>query len=297
MSSTAPKLKAELILVLVTFIAALGWIFSKETLAGLPPIFFLGVRFLIAGLVLMFVGARYFKGIKWGDLKGAIVVGMVMSVAMMFWVVGLDQVSNIGVGAFINSLGVILVPVFAKFLFKEKPPRILWVALPIAIVGLACLALGNGVSFEPAQLYFLIAAITFALQFNMLTRMSSKIHVLVLTAIQLFTAGLIMLFVSPTVEEIPHSVPLSIVGWFLASTLIATSLRFLLQTYGQSLTPASHAAVIMNLEPVWTAVLAAMWFSETMTGLQVIGCGLIFSAMLVSKWTPIRSLLKSKKRC
>lgn len=287
MSSAPSHFKAELILVLVTVIAAFGWIFSKEALAGLPPIFFLGVRFVIAGIVLFFVGARFFKGIRWQDLKGAILVGAVMSIAMMFWIVGLDQVSNIGVGAFINSLGVILVPVFARLLFKERPARSIWVALPVAVLGLGCLALGNGVSFEWAQVYFFIAAITFSLQFNLLTRMSTKLHVLVLTAIQLFTAGSVMLFVSPALEEIPHTVSLSIVGWFLASTLIATSLRFLLQTYAQSLTPASNAAVIMNLEPVWTALLAAVWFSESMTTLQATGCSLIFFAMLVSKWRQV----------
>lgn len=292
MSASPSYLKAELILVLVTIIAAFGWIFSKEALAGLPPIFFLGVRFVIAGIVLFFVGARFFKGIRWHDFKGALMVGAVMGLAMMFWIIGLDQVSNIGVGAFINSLGVILVPVFARLLFKEQPARSIWVALPVAVIGLACLALGNGLSFEWAQLYFFIAAVTFALQFNLLTRMSTKLHVLVLTAIQLFTAGCIMLMVSPTMEQIPHTVPLSIVGWFLASTLIATSLRFLLQTYAQSLTPASHAAVIMNLEPVWTAFMAALWFGESMTAWQVVGCVLIFLAMLVSKWQQVRVFLR-----
>lgn len=294
MSTSPSLLKAELILVSVTIIAAFGWIFSKEALAELPPIFFLGVRFVIAGIVLFFVGARFFKGIRWQDLKGATLVGAVMSIAMMFWIVGLNQVSNIGVGAFINSLGVILVPVFARFMFKERPARSIWIALPIAVIGLGCLALGNGVSFEWAQGFFLVSAITFAFQFNLLTRMSTKLHVLVLTAIQLFTAGVVMLMVSPTIEEVPHSVSLPIVGWFLASTLIATSLRFLLQTYGQSLTPASHAAVIMNLEPVWTALLAAIWFSEIMTSLQLIGCALIFSAMLVSKWSQVRAFLRRK---
>ncbi|WP_417552576.1 DMT family transporter [Marinomonas fungiae] len=292
MSASPSHFKAELILVLVTVIAAFGWIFSKEALAGLPPIFFLGIRFVIAGIVLFFVGARFFKGVRWQDLKGAMAVGAVMGVAMMFWIVGLDQVSNIGVGAFINSLGVILVPVFARLLFNEQPARSIWIALPVAVIGLACLALGNGLSFEWAQVYFFIAAVTFALQFNLLTRMSTKLHVLVLTAIQLLTAGSLMLMVSPTMEEIPHTVPLSIVGWFLASTLIATSLRFLLQTYAQSLTPASNAAVIMNLEPVWTALFAALWFSESMTGLQLGGCVLIFFAMLVSKWKQVCVFLR-----
>lgn len=283
--------KAELILVLVTIIAAFGWIFSKEALAGMPPLFFMGSRFLVAGFVLLLVGFKYFRGIAWQDVKGAILMGLIFGLAMMFWITGLDQASNMGVGAFINSLGVILVPVLARFLFAEKPNKSVWVALPIAIVGLACLALSHGVAFEWAQVYFFLAALLFALQFNLLTRMSSRLHVLVLTTIQLLSAGALHISISPLLETIPEHIPTPILGWFLASALIATSLRFLLQTYGQSLTPASHAAVIMNLEPVWTALAAALWFGETMTGLQALGCGFIFVAMIVGKWSQIRSFI------
>ncbi|MEL0621696.1 DMT family transporter [Marinomonas arenicola] len=283
-------LKAEFILVFVTVLAGLGWIFSKEALAGLPPLFFMGARFLVAGFILVLAGRRFFYGLVWNDIKKAMLVGLVMGVAMMFWISGLDQASNLGVGAFITSLGVVLVPVFGRFIFKDHPPKSIWVALPVAVAGLAFLALGNGVSYEMAQLLFLGAALTFAFQFNLLSRLSTRIHVLVLTAIQLMVAGCFLLLLSVFSEDLPGSVSLEVAGWFLASALIATSLRFLLQTYGQSLTPTSHAAVIMNLEPVWTSLFAAVWFSESMSQQQLVGCGLIFLAMLISRWTQIRAI-------
>ncbi|GAA0830963.1 MULTISPECIES: DMT family transporter [Marinomonas] len=283
-------LKAEFILVFVTVLAGLGWIFSKEALAGLPPLFFMGARFLVAGFILVLAGRRFFYGLVWDDVKKAMLVGLVMGVAMMFWISGLDRASNLGVGAFITSLGVVLVPVFGRFIFKDHPPKSIWVALPVAVAGLAFLALGNGVSYEVAQLLFLGAALTFAFQFNLLSRLSTRIHVLVLTAIQLMVAGCFLLLLSVFSEDLPSSVSLEVAGWFLASALIATSLRFLLQTYGQSLTPTSHAAVIMNLEPVWTSLFAAVWFSESMSQQQLVGCGLIFLAMLISRWTQIRAI-------
>lgn len=283
-------LKAELILVFVTVLAGLGWVFSKESLVGLPPLFFMGARFLIAGFVLVLAGRRFFNGLVWNDVKQAIQVGLVMGVAMMFWVSGLDRASNLGVGAFITSLGVVLVPVFGRFIFKDHPPKSIWVALPVAVSGLAFLALGSEVSYEVAQLLFLGSALTFAFQFNLLSRLSTRIHVLVLTSIQLMVAGTFLLVLSLFTEHLPVTISINVAGWFLASTLIATSLRFLLQTYGQSLTPTSHAAVIMNLEPVWTAFFAAIWFSESMSLNQLMGCGLIFLAMLISRWTQIRAI-------
>ena len=59
--------KAELILVFVTILAGFGWIFSKEALAGLPPLFFMGVRFIIAGFVLFLAGQKYFRGLDWQE--------------------------------------------------------------------------------------------------------------------------------------------------------------------------------------------------------------------------------------
>jgi len=284
--------KAELILVLVTILAGMGWVFAKEVLVGLPPFFFIAFRFLIGGGALFLVGKKYFHGVKWADLKQASIVGVVMGVTMMFWIIGLDQGSSLGVGAFITSLGVVMVPVMARFMFGQRPPLSIWVALPFAILGLAFLALSNGVGFEMSQLYFFCAAVCVAFQLNLLARFSLSIHALVLTAIQLTVAGVFLLIVSLLTEALPSSISVDVAGWLLASGLIATSLRYLLQNYALSLTPVSHGAVIMNLEPVWAAIFAVVWFAEVMAGGQVFGCLLIFAAMLISRWPQIKLIFK-----
>ena len=293
---TAGYISAESILVFVTILAAAGWIFSKEALVGLPPLFFMGMRFIIAGFVLFLAGQKYFRGLVWEDVKRASFVGVVMGITMMFWITGLDQSSNLGVGAFITSLGVVLVPVLARFIFGARPPMTIWLALPIAVLGLGLLALNNGLNFEFAQIYFLGAAFGSALQLNLLSRFSMRMHSLVLTAIQLSVSGSLLLCVSLLTETRPSDISMEVAGWFLASTLIATSLRFWLQTYGMSLTQVSHAAVIMNLEPVWTAILAMLWFSEVMGVVQLVGCVLIFIAMLVSRWSQIKAAIRYKNR-
>ena len=89
---------------------------------------------------------------------------------------------------------------------------------------------------------------------------------------------------SSLLETWPSAISGNVIGWLLASILIATSLRFSLQTYGQGLAPVSHAALIMVLEPVWTTLAASFWFEESMAAAQMTGCGLIFSALLISRW-------------
>lgn len=284
--------KAELILVLVTILAGAGWIFSKEALMGMTPLFFISMRFLVGGLVLLLIGHRYFRGVKWEEIKPVILIGAVMGVAMLCWIMGLYQSSNVGVGAFITCMGVVFVPIIGRFMFGDRPATSIWVALPFAIIGLGFLALSNGLNFEISHLYFLGTAIAVAFQLNLLSRFLLRVHALVLTSVQLTTAGVLLLIVSLLTESLPTSISPHIFGWFLASALLATSLRYLLQMYAMSLTPVSHAAVIMNLEPVWAAIFAVFWFGEVMSLGQVFGCCLIFMAMLISRWSQIRKMFK-----
>ena len=73
--------------------------------------------------------------------------------------------------------------------------------------------------------------------------------------------------------------------------VLASSLRFFLQIKAQGMTTPSHAAVILMLEAVWTALFAAWWFGETMTALQLLGCSLIFMALLINRWYWVRKVL------
>ncbi|QSA19887.1 EamA family transporter, partial [Vibrio furnissii] len=47
------NLRAEIILVLTTLLAAAGWVFSKQAIQGLPPFGFIGLRFVTASLILL----------------------------------------------------------------------------------------------------------------------------------------------------------------------------------------------------------------------------------------------------
>ena len=45
--------QADLLLIAATVIAACGWIFSREAIAGMPVFAFLGLRFFFAALLLL----------------------------------------------------------------------------------------------------------------------------------------------------------------------------------------------------------------------------------------------------
>ena len=281
-------LRADLILLLVTILAAVSWMFSKEALAEFPPLLFMACRFTLAGLLLAIPGRRALMRFSAGEWKTSAQVGVLFGIAMSFWIMGLFHAHTLGEGAFITSLAVVLVPLLSWLLFRDTPSPTLWIALPLAIGGLALLSLRQGFNPDPGQIFFFIAALLLSLTFILNSRAAARIPALPLSAIQLTLVGLVALSLSTALEHWPAAFTPTMWLWLGLSVVVGTAARFLLQTYAQGLASPSHAAVIMILEPVWTAIFAAFWFDERMVLAQIIGCGLILLALLVNRWSVIR---------
>jgi len=293
-SNDAQHLKADLLILTVTILAAFGWLFSKETLAGIAPILFIGVRFVAAGAIVSIPGFKQLKALSRKDLVFSAQVGLMFGIALIFWILGLHHGQHVGIGAFLTSLGVVLVP-FVSLLFGERPSAATWYSLPVVGAGLACLSLDGEFQFGLGEWFYLTAAFLFAVTFTLNSRASARIPTLPLSAIQLLVAGSLALMVSAVLEDWQWPEDSDTWLWFAASIFIATSLRFSLQTKAQGMAPASHAAIIMTLEPVWTALIASIWLAETMSMLQLAGCALIFAAMLVSRWRVVVMLIRGRK--
>lgn len=286
--------KADILLVITTLLAGGGWIMSKESLAGFSPLLFISSRFALAGLLLLSVNAAALTRLTYEQWKGSLLVGLFFGCGMVFWILGLQLATHIGVGAFLVSLGVVLVPLLGVF-FGDRPGRYVYYSLPCVVGGLACLSLDSGFDIGLGELCFLASAVFLALMFIANSKASSKTPTGPLTTIQLLVTGAITLLVSAFFEQWQIPDEWNIWGWFMASVLIGTVLRFSIQTRAQGMAPISHAAIIMTLEPVWAALMAAAWLGDSMSALQMAGCGLIFLAMLVNRWPAVRAWYKTAR--
>lgn len=289
------SLKADVLLIIVTLLAAISWMFSKEAVNEMPPLLFIGSRFLLAGVFLALFSKRSLIGLNPKQWLASAQVGLLFGMSMCLWIFGLFHAKNLGEGAFITSIASILVAPISYFIFKAKVSSSNWIALPVAFVGLALLGLENGFHPEPSQLFFLGAAVLLSLTFILNGRAAARMSATALTAISLSFVGIMGIAISAMTETWPEAATTSMWQWLLLSALIGTAARFLLQTYAQGLTTPSHAAVVMILEPIWTALIAAAWFNERMSELQLIGCSLIFAALIINRWSNVSAWLKARK--
>ena len=302
--------KADLMLVGVTLLAAISWIFSREAVLIMPPLFFMALRFLLAAVLLAVFAHRELRQLDTAAFWRSACAGLVFAAGMCLWVMGIFHGTHVGEGAFLTSLGVVLVPVLAFLVFGERAPRTIWLALPVAISGLALLSLRHGFRPEAGQVFYLSSAVVFAFYFSLSTRVANPLVVvnkngetvqlsavppLALTTVVLACVGLTTLLLTllfePWQETLQHFRP-AMAGWIVISALLGTAARFLLQTYAQSLSPNTNGVVIMVLEPVWVAILAMLWFDESMGAQQLLGCGLIFAALLINRAAALRGWLR-----
>ncbi|HGE8239412.1 DMT family transporter [Aeromonas veronii] len=271
-----------LLMVLVTLLAAAGWLFSKEAIRELPPAAFIGSRFLLAALLLLPLAWLREPPPTRAQLLRAAGCGKLLGASLLLWVTAISQSDALGSGAFIMSVATLMAPLAAWAAFRAKPGRHYWLTLPIAIAGLLLLSSSTHWGVSLSLFWFLAAATTLGIQLAVHRHFAQSIAPTWLTCIQLAMTGLLGTLLSLLTEQWPEAgVNHGIWGWFAASVLIATTLRYWLLTHALSKMTTAHAALMMLLEPVWTLILSTLFYSEPLGGAKLAGAGLVLGALVL----------------
>lgn len=274
-------LRGELLLLLATFLAAVGWIASKQIITQVPASAFISARFLLASLILLPFCLSQLRELRAKQLFSICAVGVVLAACTQLYVYAISMSSSLSEGAFIMSLAMLIAPFTSWLLFGVTPNRAFWLALPIAVVGMLLLILSNGWQIEQSQWYFLLASTLLSLHFVLNKRLTTNIKPLSSISLQLFVVGLggllIVLLEQPQAFEVSKQTLI----WFAISTVIATALRYLMQTVGQCSVKIETASLIMILEPVWTLMLSIGLLSEVIEPQKLLGGATILLSLFV----------------
>lgn len=280
---TTPMNRTPLLLmVLVTLLAAAGWLFSKEAIRELPPAAFIGSRFLLAALLLLPLAWLREPPPSRAQMLRAAGCGTLLGASLLLWVTAISQSNALGSGAFIMSVATLMAPLAAWAAFRAKPGRHYWLTLPIAIAGLLLLSSSTHWGVSLSLFWFLAAATTLGIQLAVHRHFAQSIAPTWLTCIQLAMTGLLGTLLSLLTEQWPEAgVSHGIWGWFAASVLIATTLRYWLLTHALSKMTTAHAALMMLLEPIWTLLLSTLFYSDPLGGAKLAGAGLVLGALVL----------------
>jgi drug/metabolite transporter (DMT)-like permease len=258
----------------------------RDLVAHVPPADFLAVRFAIAAVVMAGFFRRQTLALSRREVLVGVGLGVLYGLAQLLQTMGLQH-TDASVSGFVTGTYVVLTPVFGAVLLRDRIPRTTWYAVALATIGLAALSL-RGLSVGLGEGLTLAAAALYALHIIGLGRYSTASSANGLATVQAFTITAVA-----ATAALPDGItlPSTRSQWasLLYMALIAGAVALWAQTWAQSHLPATRAAIVMTMEPVFAALFAVVFGGESLTARMLVGGALVLAAMYVVELVGRRS--------
>jgi len=292
------KAKGNWALLLTAALWGTGFIAQKLGNEVMPPMAFNAIRQLMAAVVLCPVLAVSLKKSgylsretntadqllhrKKRILTGGFICGMLLMLGSMTQQIGLVTVSA-GKSGFISSIYIVFVPLFSVLLGRRVTGRTFFCVV-LAMIGFAFLSLKGGLGNVTAgDWWTLLSAAGFAAQIIAVNQFVDKDNDILLSVLQMAFCGIIGLIIAIAIEHPTGAQITAAMPALIFSTLVPTAGGYTLQIVGEKYADPSTSALIMSLEAVFAAIFGMLFLSERMAGREIIGCVIIFAAIIISQ--------------
>jgi len=229
-------------------------------------------------------------------LLGGSLSGVVLFLAMVSQQLGIEHTTP-GISAFLTANYVLLVPLFAWAIGRGRPGLGVWLGVVLALVGTSfiCFAdFGSALSdfrLGRGEALTLLCSALFAVQIMVVDRFARGVDVVRFSMVQLFAASACA---APFVF-LPGEIARASWGDFVAGLpslffvgVLSSGIAYTFQNLGQARTPPALAAIIMSLESVFGALFGWLWLHDVMSSRQLVGCALVFAAVIASQLLTLR---------
>lgn len=270
---------ATLALLVVTAIWGSTFFIIKDAVSKIDPIDFLAVRFAVGAAIPAFVFWRRLSRLNATQWQIGLALGCLYGLAQIVQTVGL-QTTAASVSGFITGTYVVLTPIIMWIAFKARLNVRTWVAVALALAGLAVLSLtglGNGGVGEALTL---VGAALYAVHIVLLDRWSRSMDAMSLAIVQLIGVALTTGFLGlPGGYHVPADP--GVWGAIVYTAIMAGIVTMLLQTWAQRHITPTRVALLMTFEPVFASAFAVGFGGEAVTIRLVAGGALILLATLI----------------
>ncbi|MGI6077649.1 MAG: DMT family transporter [Fastidiosipilaceae bacterium] len=302
--------KRQVIGSLMLFTAALIWggsyVAQKDALNYVGPITFMFARSAASVIFLapMVLAYRQFDDIGKSldsaqkrrrtklTLKVGTVAGIVFGSGVCLQQIG-QIYTSVGKAAFITGIYIVWVPIGSFIVMRIRSGPKLWLAVFLAVIGLYVLTINGNQPINKGDIYCFLGAILMAIHILILGRYANSADGVLLSLQQYLSTAVVMMvlmfiFEKPSLNSI-------FAGWkpLLYTSLLSNAVGGTLQIFGQKRLDASVASLIMSLEAPLAVIAGLILLNERLTTKELIGCVLMFVAILLAQWP---TSVKNKKQ-
>jgi len=285
LSKPNERLRADLILLLVAIIWGSAFVAQRVAAQQMGVNYFNGLRFLVAALFLLAPGWSSIRA--WSHSTDKALTGILLAGLFLFGGTTLQQwglrYTTAGNAGFITGLYVVFIPLILSIGWRQRLPRVVWLAATCSTAGLFLLSTGGSLTINPGDALVLAGAVLWACHVILIGRLVRRIEVLPLAVGQYLVTGLLSLLVSLVLEE-NTSRAIGNAWWTVAyAGVLSVGLGYTLQAVGQKDAPPTDAAIILSGEAVFAALSGWILLDERLGASQLAGCALILTGILIAQ--------------
>lgn len=292
------KLRNSIILVITAFIWGIAFAFQSTGSRAIGAHTFNFARNTIGGLFLLLL-IFVFDKIGWSykpktkeDKKNLIVGGLCCGIVLFFasttQQVALFMGAEAGKAGFLTACYILLVPIIGIF-FKKKCGIIVWISVIIAACGLYFLCINEALVLKASDILLMVCALCYSFHILVIDHFSPLTDGIRLSCIQTFTTAVVSFIVACFFEIGKMD---SVGAWLaqfdnkaawiaiLYTGIMSSGIAYTMQIIGQKGLNPAVASIIMSLESVFSVLGGAVLLHEILTGREMLGCALIFVAII-----------------
>ena len=281
-------------MLLASFIWGAAFVAQSVGMEKIGPLTFSAVRILIGAATIACVmlvkdgierkkrptNARPFFTKR--ELIFGSMLGVVLCVACNFQQYSLLYTAP-GKTAFITTMYIIFVPIAGIF-FKNKVSPVVWGSVVLALSGLYLLCVTpNETGLNLGDVLALVGSIFFTVQIMLIEKSGEEVDSVKLCFLQflvcgILSAALMFIFETPKLVDIGSAIlPLLYAG------ALSGGVAYTLQIIGQKDVGPTLGSLVMSMESVFAVLTAWIFMGEAMNGREILGCVLMFAAIILSQ--------------
>lgn len=291
------ELQTNIMLIVAAILWGLAFVAQRDGMKYMGPFYYSAIRFFIGVICLLpvyFLTQKYEPKIK-GKFEieanvgvkrktvicSGLIVGFFLFLGVSTQQIGLVT-TTAGKASFITALYMILVPVFG-LLLGHKTRRIVWIAIGIALLGLYFMSITQDFTLARGDIILIISAIFWSIHFLFIAHYSSKVGAIRLSILQFLICAILSLITALLTESSPLGSLTPALPAILYGGIGSVGIAYTLHVVALKNANPAYASLILSTESLFGAIGGWLILHETMTSRQILGAGLILSAVILTQ--------------
>ncbi|MDI2587721.1 DMT family transporter [Psychrobacillus sp. NEAU-3TGS] len=282
--------KIYAMLVFVMFVWGANLPILKYLVTVVPPVSLTAIRILCASLAVFIIlwKMKLLRKPTKQEWK-YILLGSLTNVVLhhYFLNIGLSITSGTH-GGLILGTGPMLTAISAAIILKYFPTKFQWLGLVFGLAGVSVSILVGGGESNGANIgdfYVFLAILAQVLSYMVVSKAAATLDPRLLTAYMMLIGAVVLVIISFIQEPggIAVFAETNPTFWvlFLTSAIICTAIGHMMYNYAVGKAGATKSAIFMNLNPLFSLILSAIFLGEILTGRHFIGLFLIIIGVML----------------